>query len=263
MRASEISPMSMKPKHFDHVFKNFESAISEKYDCGRICAPLNGGEPVCCTADNAIPVVEKSEWKLLKKRTDLWRKYKPVDAASRKIVEELADTTCAIECKGAAHCERHNRTMACRAFPFYPYFTKEGELVGLAYYWIFEDRCWVISNLQIVEQTYIDEFLASYKYVFKRDEADEQAMKDQSAAMRRVFSRWNRVIPLIAPDGSFKKVLPKSGGKIVDAKIEDFEPHENFSSDKKYRKAIKEWGGKAKGKTLSPDWSEKEWWKNP
>jgi hypothetical protein len=252
--------MSLKPKHFDKIYRNFESAISQTYDCGRMCAPLNDGQPVCCTADNAIPVVEKSEWKLLKGRTDLWKKYKPVDAASRKIVEELADSTCAVECKGAAFCERENRTLACRAFPFYPYFNKEKEIVGLAYYWIFEDRCWVLSNLQIVEQTYIDEILTAYKAVFKKDKDDRQAMVEQSASMRRVFSRQGRIIPIIAPDGSFKKVMPKSGGEIQDATIEDFAPHKNFSSDKNYRKAIKEWGGKAKGKTLSPDWSIKDWW---
>ena len=27
----------------------------------------------------------------------------------------------------------------------------QGEFVGLTYYWVFEDRCWIISNMQVVE----------------------------------------------------------------------------------------------------------------
>lgn len=252
--------MSLTAKDFKKIYRKFDASISEAYDCGRMCAPLNGGEPVCCSTDNAIPVVEKSEWSLLRGRTDLWSKFEPFDAVSKQIVDELADTCCAIECKGASHCERHNRTIACRAFPFFPYFTREREIVGLACYWTFEDRCWMISNLQVVEKPFVDELIAAYEYMFLRDEDERQAYIDQGASARRVFSRWKRPIPLIGRDGSFNKVLPNSGGKIVAAEVSDFKPHQNFSSDEAYRDAIEEWGGDPRGKTLNPDWSIKQWW---
>ncbi len=252
--------MVAKARDYEKIYRKFGSSISEKYDCGRICAPLNGGQPVCCTTDHAVPIVTNHEWKLLQKRTDLWYKLKPKDKAAKEIVADLPDNCRAVECKGAAHCERHNRTLACRAFPFFPYFTKEKELIGLSYYWLFEDRCWVISNLQIVDQAFIDEFIWTYEYLFSKDDDELEAFLEQSQSMRKVFSRWNRPIPIIARDGSLLKVLPKSKGKIVPAKLSDFKKHGPFKSDKAYRDEIKLEGGKAKGKTLNPDWSIKDWW---
>ena len=53
---------------------------------------------------------------------------------------------------------------------------------------------------------------------------------------------------------------PKSGGKVVPAKPSDFKPHGPFVSDKAYREEIKLEGGNPKGKSLTPDWSIKDWW---
>ena len=252
--------MVAKERDYEKIYRRFGAAISEEYDCGRICAPLNGGQPVCCTTDHAVPVVTNHEWRLLNKRTDLWFKFKPHDAVSQQIVDDLPSTCRAVECKGAAHCERHNRTLACRAFPFFPYFTKEKELVGLSYYWAFEDRCWVISNFQIVEENYIKEFISTYEFLFRKDDDELEAFLEQSQNMRRVFSRWNRIIPIIGRDGGYFKVLPKSGGKVVPAKLSEFETHGPFKSDKAYREEIEAEGGDPKGKTLNPDWSIKDWW---
>ena len=252
--------MTLKEKHFEKIHSKFTSSISEKYDCGRICAPLNGGEPVCCSTENAIPVVEKSEWRVLRKRTEMWQKFKPFDKESKKIVEELTSSSCAIECKGAAHCERQNRTLACRAFPFCPYFNKDGEIEGISYYWFFEDRCWVISNMQIVEKAFVDELLAAYELVFKHDKDELEAFVDNSKQMRKVFSRKNRPIPVIGRDGNLYKIMPKTKGKMVPASFDEIPPHKVFSSDKAYRKEIKAYGHKAKGATLEPDWSIKDWW---
>ena len=57
----------MTAKDFGVVFDRFQSTVS-RYDCGRFCAPLNNGEPVCCSTDNAIPIVDKTEFELLKGR---------------------------------------------------------------------------------------------------------------------------------------------------------------------------------------------------
>ncbi len=252
--------MVAKARDYDKIYRRFTAAISEKYDCGRMCAPLNGGQPVCCTTGHAVPIVTTEEWKLLHKRTDLWFRFKPYDAATRQIVADLPANCRAVECKGAAQCERHNRTLACRAFPFFPYFTREKALIGLAYYWLFEDRCWVLSNLHIVEQEFVRELIDAYEYLFRKDEDELEAFLEQSASMRRVFSRWNRVIPIIGRDGGYYKVLPKSGGRVVKARVSEFKPMGPFVSDKAYRAEIAAEGGDPKGKTLKPDWSLKDWW---
>lgn len=233
-------------KVFAEIYAKFNAPIASKLDCGKFCAPLNKGEPVCCTTNNAVPVISKQEWKLLKSRTNLWHSFKPFDAQTRAIVEELPKSCAAIECKGAAFCERDNRSLACRSFPFYPYFTREGTLFGLSYYWAFEDRCWVISNLAKVEKAFIEELLKAYELLFENDEDEEQAFIDNSADHRRVFSRWERDIPIIGRCGGSFKVEPKSNGRIIKAEFNGFEIPSPYNSQKDYIKAISEEGGNIK-----------------
>lgn len=228
----------LEPKHFRHVYGRFQTAVS-RYDCGKKCAPLNGGEPVCCTTQDAVPVAHKAEWELLKSRTDLWHRFKPYDAATRRIVEETAGDCRTIECKGARFCERENRTLACRAFPFFPYITLEGEFLGLGYFWEFEDRCWVISNLRVVTRSFVREFVEAQEYLFARDPQEKSYAHEHSITARRVFSRWNRPIPLIGREGGYFKVLPHGGG-IVKAKLSEFRAHGPYVSEKAYRQAIEE-----------------------
>ena len=225
-----------KEVNFKHLYKNFSTSLS-KYDCGQFCAPLNNGEPVCCSVKHAVPVMEKTEFKELQSRSDLWRRFLPKDATDRKIVKELPKSCMAAICKGAKHCERDNRSLACRAFPFYPYLDKENNILGLATYWIFEDRCWVISNMAIVERDFIHEFISSYKYIMDCDPSELETFRWQSAQHRRIFSRWNRSIYLIASEGGFLKILPKGKGqeKVSFTDLPRFDP---YKSEKSYRKAL-------------------------
>src|SRR5690242_7887698 len=93
----------LSPAVYERVFALFTAPVS-RFDCGRHCAPHNGGQPVCCTTDHAVPIVDKWEWRLLKSRSDLWHRYRPDDAEGRKIVAELHDDCLAVACKGARHC---------------------------------------------------------------------------------------------------------------------------------------------------------------
>ena len=235
---------------FEKIYQMFSASIATGLDCGKACAPLNGGVPVCCSTDNAIPIVEKTEWALLKSRSDLWRKFKAKDSVSRKIVKELPHSTCAIECKGSAFCERDNRSLACRSFPFFPYLTKEGKLVGLTCYWAFEDRCWVISNLRVVEKEFVDEMISAYEYLFKKDKDYHEAYYRESVTMRRLFSRRNRTIQLVGRDMQYLLVLPKSQGRIIPTDHKGFVPHKTFSSNTAYKEAISLAGGDPEKHTL-------------
>jgi hypothetical protein len=187
-------------------------------------------------------VVDKAEFKFLKSRTDLWHSFKPYDAATRQIVSELHKSCCAIECKGARHCERENRSVACRSFPFYPYITRQGEFVGLGTYWTYEDRCWLISNMRVVEREFVQEFVAAYEYIFARDPEEYATMKSHSAAHRRVFSRRNQAIPLIGREGGFLQVVPRSG-RIVSLSANRLPKFGAYVSQAAYRRAVKEAGG--------------------
>jgi hypothetical protein len=231
----------MQPADYGRLFDQFQANISRQ-DCGKYCAPLNDGEPVCCTTGHAIPIVDKTEYALLKTRTDLWHPFKPRNASDREVLSDMHKTCMAIECKGVRHCERDNRTLACRAFPFYPYITREDEVVGLATYWTFEDRCWLMSNFQVVERTFVKEFIAAFALVFEKDPLERKTMRNHSANHRRQFTRQNRIIPLIGKDGGFLKVMPRSG-EIRPAKITEFQKIGPYKSERAYAKAVKEAGG--------------------
>ena len=222
-------PTPARVELYRRVYEKFNAPVS-RFDCGRKCAPHNGGTPVCCDTEHAVPILDKGEFSLLTSRTDLWRRYKPTDASGRAVVADMHVENCAAECKGAAHCERENRTMACRAFPFFPYITREREIVGLAYYWTFEDRCWVISHLEIVTPDFVRECLAAFETIFAEDPLEFDTNRDQSADMRRLFTRRNRVIPLVGRDGGYFVVEPRTH-RIRPATPDEFPRHGPYKNE--------------------------------
>ncbi|MEM9122238.1 MAG: hypothetical protein AAGB03_02855 [Pseudomonadota bacterium] len=231
---------------YAELYERFNAPVAARHDCGRYCAPLNGGTPVCCDPGHAIPIVAREEWRLLKARTDLWRRFKPFDAVSEDIVHSL-DTSCiAVECRGAAFCEGPIRSLACRTFPFVPYITRDGRVVGVSIYWTFRDRCWIQSRLDAVDPAFVAEMLATYETVFQADPDERVPFVEQSASMRRVFSRWREPIPVLTADGAFLKVRPKSGGALEPASVSDFAAHGPFVSKAAYRKAARALGASAK-----------------
>ena len=212
------------------ILDTFQAPVS-RFDCGRKCAPLNEGTPVCCDVEHAIPLVDKQEWFLLKSRTDLWKPYRARDAQAIKELSDKHRDCRAVECKGFMHCERDNRSLACRAFPFFPYMTKDDELIGLSVFWDFADRCWVQSNLQIVEPSFVKECIAGYELLFDNDPAERTANRDHSAVMRRTFSRQNRIIPLLGREGEYLAVEPYTA-KVRKAHWREYGRNDTFKDEK-------------------------------
>jgi hypothetical protein len=166
-------------------------------------------------------------------------------------VAELTSDCMAIHCKGARFCERDNRTIACRGFPFYPYLTRERQFVGIGTYWVFEDRCWMMSNLEIVDREFIDQFVATYEALFIKDESEFKTYVDFSASARRVYSRWKRQIPLLGRQGELLIVEPSTGA-IRPGQRKEYPKTKPFTSEKEYRAAIKEAGGEVPAGGLRP-----------
>ncbi len=219
-RTSIVVSMAASSELYERIYRLFTAPVSA-FDCGARCAAHNGGTPVCCSTDDAIPIVDSQEWALLKSRTDLWREYVIADKATQKELSDLHHDCTAVECKGAAFCERDNRSLSCRTFPFFPYISREGDFLGLSVFWTFEDRCWVQSQLQIVNLRVLGEFVAAYEMLFEVDRDEFTANRDHSANMRRVFARRNRPLPLLGRDGRLYKVTPREHA-IVPARFAEF-----------------------------------------
>jgi hypothetical protein len=222
-------PRSASPELYERIYKMFVAPVSA-FDCGAKCGVHNGGEPICCSTGGAIPIVDKHEWKLLQSRSDLWHVFTPPDKATEKELSDLHHDCVAIECKGFMSCERDNRSMSCRTFPFFPYIDRAGDFLGLSVFWTFEDRCWVQSQLQIVNLRFVDEFVAAYETLFEEDRDEFAANRDHSANMRRVFARNERPIPLIGRDGLLYKVMPRTH-EIVRARFADFGRQGYYKND--------------------------------
>ncbi|EKR93282.1 hypothetical protein LEP1GSC163_1068 [Leptospira santarosai str. CBC379] len=134
------------PKHLaEDEISYYYSLLHEElteFDCGELCKPDNDGIPFCCISDNAVPTLYRSEFSMLKKRTDLWKVWNPETEADKKMLSEYdSKETLFCECKGIQFCERENRSISCRTFPLEPYLDTRGVLVGLVFMKEFTGKC--------------------------------------------------------------------------------------------------------------------------
>ncbi len=210
------------------LYARFRAPIAQ-LDCGKRCAPYNeNGIPFCCDTRHAIPAAYLEEWDYLQGNTNLWHTWEAEDPAeTHRLQEETPPGQVLIACLGPERCQREFRSLTCRSFPFFPYLDQQGEFLGLSYYWEYEDRCWVISNLQVVTPSYRAEFIAAFEALFERMPAERENFFYHSGVMRQVFTHRRRTIPLLHRDGQLYKISPHSGRlrKISAGQLPKFGPY--------------------------------------
>jgi hypothetical protein len=200
------------PIDFAGLYAQFDAPIAA-FDCGERCAPHNErGVPFCCDTRHAVPTAYDAEWVYLQENTDLWHPWQGRSEAERKRLEnETPDGMVLLECKGHLLCQRGFRAITCRAFPFFPYITRDDWFIGMTYYWQYEYACWVISNPAVVTPEYQAQFIAAFDELFERLPEERESYRQYSSTMRRVFGRWHRSIPLLHRNGKVYKVTPRNG----------------------------------------------------
>jgi hypothetical protein len=152
-------------EEFAEIYARFQAPLAA-LDCGQRCAPYNeGGAPFCCDTHHAVPAAYQAEWKYLQSNTDLWHLWAGRTPAETEQIEALApEGQVLIACKGYQLCQRGFRSLTCRAFPFFPYITRQGQFIGLSVYWEYEERCWVINNMQVVSKLFRQEFVQAASF---------------------------------------------------------------------------------------------------
>ncbi len=214
---------------FSELYARFSAPISE-FDCGERCAPYNElGAPFCCDIRHAVPTAYQAELDYLQANTDLWRLWRPEDAKlAAEFEKQTPNEQVLIACRGYQYCQRDFRSITCRAFPFFPYITKQGKFIGLAYYWQYEDRCWVISHLDVVDAKYLSEFIAVYDEILSTLPDEFEAFRSYSITQRRVFGRKHRAIPLLHRNGGMYKISPGTGRmrKVLARKLPAYGPYQ-------------------------------------
>ena len=196
---------------YRRIYDRFH-APSAVLDCGLKCAPYNErGAPFCCDTRHCVPSVYAAEWNYLQQQTDLWHLFQTQTKQAEELLKKLPDGQVLVECLGFQECQRNFRSISCRTFPFFPYITRQGEFIGMSYYWDFEDRCWLISNLHQVSAQYRQEFIATFDEIFWEIPQERASFHYQSILMRRVFGRQHRAIPLLHRNGKDYKITPRNG----------------------------------------------------
>lgn len=189
-----------KQHDFEALYKSFDAPITD-FDCGQLCAPLNGGVPVCCKSEDVIPVLYVGEFKRLLERTQLWETFQPQNAHERRLVADNGEYQLAV-CKGVAHCERENRSLNCRSFPFLPYVDHDGAVQGLVYdYDSAEGKCPLVELPQVVTKRYISEALSFWSQILVKSPEEQRFYGDESAGLRRRFAREGTGVPVLVEDG--------------------------------------------------------------
>ena len=171
------------------------------FDCGTLCAPGNGGVPVCCDKNLIVPVLYKTEYKLLRGRSDLWRPFRPETKQQHELGEDMRACDRLCECKGVAHCERDNRSIACRTFPLEPYLDHDGELAGLVYNLDFKGTCPLIGSKHPVQPIYIEQAMAMWTKAFSWSAKERLFYIEHSQTLRRSLGQQRRRIPVFTVDG--------------------------------------------------------------
>jgi hypothetical protein len=197
---------------FVTLYAQFHSPITE-LDCGRKCAPYNeNGVPFCCDTNHTVPTAYPEEWQYLEASTDLWHPWQSSeDHETNRLHSMTPEGHILITCQGHEHCQRGFRSITCRSFPFFPYLSEEDQFIGLSYYWEYEDRCWVISNLDFVRPEYRQEFSAAYQVIFEQLPEERDIYRYYSQEMRDIFARHRRSITLLHRDGKNYKISPSTG----------------------------------------------------
>ena len=229
------SPADLNDDDIRALYAGFDAPVND-LDCGQMCAPQNpSGKPFCCDICHAVPAAYLSEWNALEPVTDLWHVWRGDECAGNvkpetqrvNIELETPAGMMLLACLGPHACERENRLLSCRQFPFFPYVTSDFRFLGLAYDWEFESACWVVSNLGGVSEAYRAEFVRTYDQVFALFQEEFDSYAARSEEMRAHFASIQRRIPLLHREGGFRLVSPVNERvyRVEESQLPQFGPY--------------------------------------
>lgn len=215
------------------LYRGFQAPITD-LDCGKKCGPLNRrGAPFCCDTRHSVPAAYKQEWDYLREKTDLWHLWQGNTREEHaELQAEVQDGQLLLECLGHKHCQRQFRTLACRAFPFYPYLNAQGRFLGLAGLADYSDRCWVLSNLGAVSSAYRQQFVSTFDRLFQLLPEARAHYQVFSQMDREDYQHSKRELPLLHRDGFDYFLIPEDE-KLHQVKAEDFPEFEPYASMRK------------------------------
>jgi hypothetical protein len=201
LRTEGIPEKSIKfsKEELQHYYDLLDESLTA-YDCGKLCSPANGGEPLCCSVENAVPMLYREEFVYLSVRSQLWQRWRPKSAADKKQKrDEETPSIIFCECKGVKHCERENRSICCRTFPLEPYIDSDGDFVGLIFMREFRNSCPLMGRLGDIRQRVVDKHYEFWRLMFEKKIDEWELYKSTSRGWRISASRRKVALPLLVP----------------------------------------------------------------
>ncbi len=202
-RARNGSGRSLTDEDVEWVYQTLHSP-AVPFDCGTKCREHNGGIPFCCDHSVAVPVAYEPELRLLERRTDLWHRWVPISRMDQRMVDEVDPYNIHVVCKGVDHCERDNRSISCRIFPFYPLTTRSGEILGLVYNEVLDSRCWLHDRQRMIAASFVVENLTFWHFLFEHLPEERELFVGISTQLRRTHSTAGTKPQVLRPEGIFE-----------------------------------------------------------
>ena len=192
--------------NWSSIYKGF-SASATKIDCGSLCAGNNGGVPVCCSNNLHVPLLFSTElqWHIQNKNS-MWKKRVSKTKLDKKQEAECSDHLVYCHCDGARHCKRSKRSLTCRFFPFEPYISEGGVLIGITYMYRAKKDCPLIDNPDAgISKAYIRQAIKTWKLVFEQFPEEFDLYYENSRMLQRSFKRKQQTLKVFTLPRTIKK----------------------------------------------------------
>ena len=157
-------------KELEWLYSLLDVPMTE-FDCGELCAAEKGSVPPCCDSLKTVPVLFKAEYQWHRKHGTFWRQLNEDDSVYPDFCNliDADDYEQFAVCPGVEKCERDKRSLVCRTYPFEPFITEEGALVGLTFNMEEVDVCALISKKGFaLNPAYISNSLVYWDFIFQR-----------------------------------------------------------------------------------------------
>lgn len=197
--ANARDPMPLTPAQVAELHGLLQAPVTA-FDCGTLCAPGNGGVPVCCHAPTILPVLYKAELALLRRRTTMWTRHVP-QGADAELAQLARPCDVFAVCKGHLQCEREHRDLTCRTFPFEPYLDHRGRLAGLVFCFDLAHLCPLMLGDQRIEPEFLAQCLRMYARLFEFAPEEHAFHLGISRRLRRQFGQRREPIPVFTTAG--------------------------------------------------------------
>jgi hypothetical protein len=182
------------------------------FDCGTLCV-IEGQGPLCCVTDEAVPSVYRWEWRYLKKRTKMWKRWKPRTEEERKrFIDLKAECDIYVHCDGAAHCDRRYRSFVCRVFPLEPYIENDWSMSGVIFNTDFYGVCPLTKRHRDLRPEFVDACIKGWSWLIEVEPEMHEIYRDWSQVLRRRCGQLNKPIRGFDMQGRWRILRPKRPG---------------------------------------------------